>query len=123
MALWRAVGLTRPWNDPGADFDRALASGSSTVILACAGEDLLGTAMVGDDGHRGWIYYLGVREERRGAGIARVLMEQCEAWLIARGCPRVRLMVRGDNAAALGFYAAIGYDAQDVVTLGRNLRG
>lgn len=30
-------------------------------------------------------------------------------------------MVRGDNAAARGFYAALGYDLQDVVTLGRRL--
>ena len=30
-------------------------------------------------------------------------------------------MVRGDNAAAKGFYAAVGYAEQDVVTIGRRL--
>lgn len=30
-------------------------------------------------------------------------------------------MVRGGNAEALRFYAALGYEVQDVVTLGRRL--
>ncbi|MEL0252865.1 MAG: GNAT family N-acetyltransferase, partial [Novosphingobium sp.] len=29
------------------------------------------------------------------------------------------LMVRGDNAQARGFYAALGYELQDVVTIGK----
>jgi ribosomal protein S18 acetylase RimI-like enzyme len=48
-------------------------------------------------------------------------MVAAEDWLKARGCPKVQLMVRGDNLAAKGFYAAIGYDVQDVVTLGKRL--
>ncbi|TCM17138.1 acetyltransferase (GNAT) family protein [Novosphingobium sp. PhB165] len=124
VALWHAVGLTRPWNDPDADFNLACRGETSAILLARDGEgELAGTVMVGFDGHRGWVYYLGVREEWRGQGVARALMAACEAWLIARGCPKVQLMVRGDNRAALGFYDAIGYAAQDVVTLGRRLDG
>jgi hypothetical protein len=26
IALWHAVGLTRPWNDPGRDIDRATST-------------------------------------------------------------------------------------------------
>ncbi|RYE03264.1 MAG: GNAT family N-acetyltransferase, partial [Sphingomonadales bacterium] len=33
VALWRACGLTRPWNDPDADFALALATGASTVLV------------------------------------------------------------------------------------------
>ena len=121
IALWHAVGLTRPWNDPAADFRMALAGPCSTVLLACEGADLAGSVMVGFDGHRGWVYYLATDPAWRGRGIGRALMVAAEDWLKARGCPKIQLMVRGDNLAAKGFYAAIGYDVQDVVMLGKRL--
>ena len=123
IALWQAAGLTRPWNDPGADFDLALATPTSTVLLARDGAALAGSVMVGFDGHRGWVYYLASDPDRRYQGTGRALMQAAEAWLSARGCPKIQLMVRGDNTAARGFYQAIGYDLQDVVTIGRRLDG
>lgn len=121
VALWHAAGLTRPWNDPRADFALALASPSSTILLKRADSQVVGSVMVGFDGHRGWVYYLATSPDARGHGIGRALMTGAEAWLKARACPKVQLMVRGDNHAARGFYDAIGYDLQDVVTIGRRL--
>lgn len=121
IALWREAGLTRPWNDPVADFDLAVSTSTSTVLIARDGGDPMGTVMAGFDGHRGWVYYLAVAEAYRRQGIARLLMESAERWLAARGCPKAQLMVRGENAGALGFYAALGYEVQDVFTLGRRL--
>ncbi len=121
IALWHAAGLTRPWNDPGSDFDLALGGPASTVLLARDEQGLAGSVMVGFDGHRGWVYYLATSPDRLKRGIGRRLLEAAEAWLRERGCPRVRLMVRDDNLAARGFYRAIGYDDQHVVTMGRTL--
>ena len=121
IALWQAAGLTRPWNDPQADFDLALANPNSTILLARDGADLTGCVLVGFDGHRGWVYYLACKPDRRGTGIGRMLMAAAEDWLRARGSPKIQLMVRSDNAAAQGFYAALGYDVQEVVTIGRRL--
>ena len=121
IALWHAAGLTRPWNDPGSDFDLALGKPASTILVARDGTDIVGSVMVGFDGHRGWVYYLATDPARRRAGIGRALMAAAESWLVGFGCARVRLMARTDNVAARGFYAAIGYEAQDVVTLGRTL--
>ena len=121
IALWRAAGLTRPWNDPGADFDRAVAGVGSTILLLRAQGVLLGTAMVGEDGHRGWVYYLAVTEAARGQGHGRALMAAAEAWLRPRGRPKLQLMVREGNDAAIGFYRALGLEPQPVVTLGRFL--
>ena len=123
VALWHAAGLTRPWNDPAADFRMALANATSALLLARDGPELLGSVMVGFDGHRGWVYYLAADPARRGRGIGRALMAAAEAWLVERGCPKIQLMVRGDNHAAKGFYAAIGYEVQDVVTLGKRFGG
>lgn len=119
VALWEAAGLTRPWNDPRADFDLALATPTSAILLADNGVGLIGSVMVGFDGHRGWVYYLATAPERRGQGIGRALMTAAEDWLKTLGSPKIQLMVRGDNAVARGFYAALGYELQDVVTLGK----
>ena len=121
VALWQAAGLTRPWNDSAADFRLALANPTSTVLLACEGDALAGSVMVGFDGHRGWVYYLATDPAWRGRGVGLTLMTAAEDWLRARGCPKIQLMVRGDNLAAKGFYAAIGYEVQDVVTIGKRL--
>jgi len=121
IALWHAAGLTRPWNDPGSDFDLAMANPTSTILVARDGGHFAGSIMAGFDGHRGWVYYLATDPERQRCGIGRGLMEAAEDWLRRLGCPRIRLMVRGDNLAARGFYTAIGYAPQDVVTLGRTL--
>lgn len=121
LELWRAAGLTRPWNDPADDLRRALDGPASTVLAGIEDGLLLATALIGDDGHRGWIYYLAVRADARGRGHGRAMMDACEAWCAARGIPKLNLMVRGDNADARGFYAALGYATDDVVVITRRL--
>jgi len=122
IALWHACGLTRPWNDPVQDFTRALDGATSTVLVADGEGGAAGSVMIGDDGHRGWVYYLAVAESARRTGLGRALMAAAEDWLRARGCPKIQLMVRDSNAEALGFYAALGLEPQGVVTLGRFLK-
>lgn len=122
VELWQACGLTRPWNDAEADFALAQRGTSSTVLIARGTDSLAGSVMAGFDGHRGWIYYLAVSPDCRGAGLGRALMAAAEDWLRARGAPKLRLMVRADNEAALGFYEKLGLEQQPVVTLGRFLK-
>jgi len=123
VALWQAAGLTRPWNYPVADFKLAIANPTSTILLARDADELVGSVMVGFDGHRGWVYSLASDPDRRGLGIGRQLMRAAEDWLKERGCPKIQLMVRHDNESAQGFYTALGYEVQDVVTIGRRLDG
>lgn len=124
VALWEECGLTRPWNDPRADLARAVAGPSSAVLAAFSDTgDLLGTAMVGHDGHRGWVYYLAVAPTARGAGLGRSLMTACEQWAQDRGIAKLMLMVRGSNTEVLGFYGALGYAVEDTRVLSRWLDG
>lgn len=123
VALWEACGLTRPWNPPRADIARARGRPNSELLLALDGERLLGTVMVGEDGHRGWVYYLAVDPGRRGRGLGRALMAAAEAWLRARGIRKLELMVRRSNSAVTGFYARLGYREEPVVVLARWLDG
>ena len=121
-ALWREAGLVRPWNDPEGDFLRA-ASGPTSAVLGVLGQDgsVLGTAMVGNDGHRGWVYYVAVDAGLRGSGLGAALMGAAEEWLRGSGAVKVQLMVRSTNAAVMGFYARLGYSDQHTAVLGKFL--
>lgn len=114
ISLWGATGLTRPWNDPMADLLRAI-NGASSTILGCSLEGkLVATAMVGHDGHRGWVYYLAVSPDQQGHGLGRMMMNACEQWLTERGAVKVQLMIRTTNEPVIGFYEQLGYELSDV---------
>lgn len=119
VELWGRCGLTRPWNPPEADFDRAVAGATSAVLGALIDGRVAATVLVGDDGHRGWIYYLAVDPERRGRGLGRAAMAAAEAWLAARGVRKVELMVRASNHSVVALYAGLGYAAEPVTVLSR----
>ena len=121
VALWHACGLTRPWNDPDADFARALTGAGSTILVARRDDVPIGSVMVGHDGHRGWLYYLAVRPDLQGQGIGTALFDAAERWLRDRSVPKLQLMVRDGNDAAIRFYRRLGLERQDVVVLGRFL--
>jgi ribosomal protein S18 acetylase RimI-like enzyme len=121
VALWEDAGLTRPWNDPHADLRRACDGPASVVFVGVAGGRLTATVMVGQDGHRGWVYYLAVASDARRRGYGRMMMHAAEAWLRERAVPKLNLMVRGENRAIHDFYRALGYTTDDIVVFSRRL--
>jgi ribosomal protein S18 acetylase RimI-like enzyme len=121
VALWEACDLTRPWNDPRADIRRAFDGATSTILAHREDGRLVATAMVGADGHRGWVYYLAVAPDRRKRGLGEAMMRAAEDWVAARGMPKMQLMVRIENAAAAGFYHAIGYETEERLLLAKRL--
>lgn len=119
IGLWKACGLTVPWNDPGADFDRAIANSTSRIIGGFKDGALVSTAMVGYEGHRGWLYYVCVALDARGSGAAKQIVNSAENWLQSLGAPKVMLMVREGNASAEGLYESLGYEVSPVTTYGK----
>ncbi len=69
----------------------------------------MATVMVGEDGHRGWVYYVAADPARQGTGLGRAVMEAAETWLAARGVWKVQLLIREDNVAVKRFYEHLGY--------------
>ena len=121
IALWQAAGLTRPWNDPKRDIERKLTVQPEMFFVIEDAGAVVATAMVGYDGHRGWINYLAVAESHRRRGLGRQLMAQAERALTERGCPKINLQIRATNSAVIAFYAALGYAQDDVVSMGHRL--
>jgi ribosomal protein S18 acetylase RimI-like enzyme len=121
VALWRAAGLTRPWNDPHADIARKQTVQPELFLVGELDGEIVASAMAGYDGHRGSVYYLAVSPAHQRSGYARALMAEVERRLEALGCPKLNLMVRRDNTAVIGFYDHLGYEEQSVMTLGKRL--
>src|SRR4051812_1593614 len=89
VALWRACGLTRPWNDPHKDIARKLMVQRELFLVGEAGGQVIATAMAGFEGHRGWVNYLAVAPAWRGRGYGADLMRHIEAQLTSAGCPKI----------------------------------
>lgn len=121
VGLWELCGLTRPWNDPRLDIRRKLGVQPELFLVGFDGDSLVATAMAGYDGHRGWVNYLAVHPDARGRGYGRQITAEIERMLEERGCPKLSLQIRTDNEQALGFYRALGYAPDAVVSMGKRL--
>ena len=121
VELWEACGLTRSWNDPRKDIARKLDVQPELFLVMEQDARVAGTAMVGFDGHRGWVNYLAVHPDFRSRGFGRELMQRAEALLLGLGCPKINLQVRAGNEAVLGFYRNLGYAEDPVASMGKRL--
>lgn len=121
IALWRDCDLTRPWNDPARDIQRKVAMADDLFLVGTVAGHVVGTVMAGYEGHRGWINYLAVDPNERGAGRGSELMAAAEIRLRDLGCPKINLQVRATNPDAIAFYERIGFIVDAAVSLGKRL--
>ena len=115
--------MTRPWNPPSADIALLRGSRHGDILVAMQESGVIGSVMVGHDGHRGWIYYLAVATSYRRCGLGSRLTRAAEAWLRERGIRKVELMIRDTNTAVTAFYARLGYGEESVKVMSRWLDG
>lgn len=123
VRLWERCGLTRPWNDPRADIVLAMRGANSTVLVGREAAAIVATAMVGHDGHRGWIYYVAVDPQYRDRDFGRDIVTFAENWLRERGLSKVELLVRPGNSEVCGFYQALGYAVEPRIVMTKRLDG
>lgn len=121
VALWVACDLVRPWNDPHKDIARKLRVNPEWFLVAEQAGAIVGSVMVGYEGHRGWINYLAVEPSLRRQGLGAALMREAERLLALVGCPKINLQVRRANRDVVEFYARLGFAEDDVVSLGKRL--
>jgi len=120
--LWRDVFPDAPrYNCPETDIRRKLAIQRELFLVATSGADLVGTAMAGYDGHRGWVYYVVVHPGRRRQGIGRALMARVERQLERVGCPKLNLQVRASSQQVVSFYCKLGYEVEERISMGKRL--
>jgi GNAT superfamily N-acetyltransferase len=74
---------------------------------------IVGAALCGHDGRRGWIYHLAVADEYRGHGVGKKLVEDCLDGLRKIGLKRAIILVAGDNKAGHQFWLQNGWEDID----------
>ena len=121
IELWRTSDLVRDQNDPNLDIQRKMADSPWGFLVGLIDDRIVGSLMVGYDGHRGWVNYLACHPDFRRQGVASGLMTRAVELLVERGCPKLDLQVRDGNAAAVGFYESLGFSDDEVTSLGRRL--
>lgn len=120
--LWRAVFPSAPArNDPLKDIALKLSEQPELFLVAVVDGALVGTAMAGFDGHRGWVYYVAVHTSYRRRGIGSALMREVESALIRSSCPKLNLQIRSNNAEVQTFYKSLGYEIEDRISMGKQL--
>jgi ribosomal protein S18 acetylase RimI-like enzyme len=121
IALWQECGLTRPWNKPKQDISRKLTTQPELFLVGIQEAVVVATAMIGFDGHRGWVNYLGVSPSRRKLSYGKAMMDEAARLLTERDCPKLNLQIRSSNADAISFYKQLGYQVDDVISMGKRL--
>ena len=121
IALWKAVFPDNPpHNEPDKVIDAKIAI-DDLIFVAVEKGKILGTVMVGYDGHRGWLYSIAVDPKLRRSGIGRSLVNCAVDALTKLGCVKVNLQVRSTNSQVLAFYNAIGFAMEQRISLGKLL--
>ena len=93
VRLWQVCGLVANYNDPYTDFRFARAKAASDILVGVADDGaLIGTAMVGHEGHRGWVYYVATHPDYRKQGVGRRMMAAAEAWHKEHGIKKMLLL-------------------------------
>jgi ribosomal protein S18 acetylase RimI-like enzyme len=122
VKLWNAVFPNpAPRNEPRRAIATKLAVQRDLFVVATVDASIVGTAMGGFDGHRGWLYTVAVRPDLQRRGIGRALVAHLEMALLSLGCPKVNLQVVASNAVVVAFYRRLGYAVEERISLGKLL--
>lgn len=121
IQLWEECGLVVPWNDSQRDIERKLSVQSELFLIGVLNDKIIATAMVGYEGHRGWVNYLAVKPKFQRQGIGKLIMEEAEHRLLKMGCPKLQVQIRNTNDGVIKFYRKLGYLQDEVVNLGKRL--
>lgn len=110
--LWSdtdGMGL-RSLDDSEAGIARFLERNPGTCFVAETDGEIFGVILCGHDGRRGYIYHTAVRENRRGQGIGKWLVQAAKLALLAQGINKVALVVFRSNEVGNAFWQAVGFN-------------
>jgi acetylornithine/N-succinyldiaminopimelate aminotransferase len=120
IALWSHVfGYETAHNAPELAIDRKLAMGDGLFFVALLGGAVAGTLMAGYDGHRGWLYSVGVHPTQQKQGVGAALIRHAESALRDRGCLKINLQIIGSNERVVGFYQTLGFVLEPRISMGK----
>ena len=116
-SIWQASPGVRLVSADSGECIAAFLERNPGMSFVCEEEGkLIGTAMCGHDGRRGFIYHVAVRPEYRGRHIGTELVDHCLAALRHAGIDKCHVFVVADNALGNAFWSA-GWSRREDITL------
>lgn len=112
LDLWAVAGSLPSVSDSPDGLTRLLADDPQALLVAELDGVLAGSLIAAWDGWRGSFYRLAVSPEHRRKGLATTLLREGERRLRERGAIRLTAIVADDEAGAMGFWRAAGYERQ-----------
>ena len=111
VALWNKIDTVEICEgDSREEIAEYLKRNPGLSRVAEANGIIVGAALCGHDGRRGWIYHLAVAAEYRGRGAGKLLLDDCMRGLRAAGLKRGIILVAGDNSAGHKFWLREGWE-------------
>ena len=120
--LWEKCGLIVPQNDPVEDIQKKLDFQPELFFVALLDGQLIGSVMVGYEGHRGWLNYLAVLPSFQKKGYGKKLVNKAIEELRNMGCLKLNLQVRKSNTEVIQFYKHLGFEEEERISLGMRFR-
>jgi len=106
-ALWQEAFPNDPqWSAREIAATALLPEWSDLFFVAEDASKVVGSILVGFDGHQGWLYAVAVLNSHRRQGIGSALVQEAEARLASMGCVKCGLQVGLSNADVVGFYGS-----------------
>lgn len=110
LALWQVTeGMGLGPADTAENVAAFLTRNPGLSVVAEQAGRLVGTALCGHDGRRGFIYHLAVAKEFRGAGIGCALVDWCLEGLQRARLTRCHIVVYAHNEAGRRFWEHLGF--------------
>ncbi len=115
FALWkRTPGICLGPDDSREAIARYLARNPGLSFLALDNNNrVIGTALSGHDGNRGYLQHVAVDPAFRRQGIAQKLVARCLSALASEGISKAHLAVLADNTPALSYWANRGWELRE----------
>jgi ribosomal protein S18 acetylase RimI-like enzyme len=121
VELWKNCDILRCQNQPVEDIERKMNFQPQLFFIALLDGEVVGTVMVGYEGHRGWLNYLAVAPTYQRQGYGTKLVKKAIRELKKIGCPKVNLQVRKGNTSAVEFYKHIGFKEDEALSFGKRV--
>jgi ribosomal protein S18 acetylase RimI-like enzyme len=114
VALWSGVeGVEICEGDSREEIAEYLRRNPGLSRIAEDDGKIVGVALCGHDGRRGWIYHLAVANTHRGQKIGKLLLDSCVNGLRAVGLKRAIILVARDNPGGQQFWLCNGWEQID----------
>ncbi len=112
--LWtntKGMGM-RSLDDSKEGISKFLARNPETNFVAIKDDSIVGVILSGHDGRRGYIYHMAVKEDVRGQGYGKILLDKAIEALKNEGIHKAALVVFETNNLGNHFWEKHGFTSR-----------